>query len=198
MTPVRAGEICDRLDKSLRGSEFNLSAVANTIVLVIREEAWRARVVRTGEVVECESFLEMLTAPPLRGFGEDPERVEALLQDDAEALRMFREAITAPHGGNRRDRPHKTDIVRVEHHGSSRAYTLTRLHAQHPALYERVVAGELSAHAAAIQAGLRRQRTPLEQLRHWWRRASAAERDAFEADREGTDGHSSQSGQRRR
>ena len=86
-----------RTDQSLRGSELNLSGGANTVVLVVREEAWRARVIRTGEIVEGRSFLELLTAPPLKGFGEDPKRVEALLRDDAEALTMFRAAITPPH-----------------------------------------------------------------------------------------------------
>ena len=88
MTPERAGKLCAELDQSLRGSELNLSGVANTVVLVLREEAWRARVIRTGEIVEGRSFLELLTAPPLKGFGEDPKRVEALT--------MFRAAITPP------------------------------------------------------------------------------------------------------
>src|SRR5438445_743948 len=69
MTPQLAGEMCDRLDRALRGSETNLSALSNMIVVVIRDELWKERAIRTGEVVRCESFLEMLTAEPLRGFG---------------------------------------------------------------------------------------------------------------------------------
>jgi hypothetical protein len=176
MTPEHAGKICDDLDKNLRSSEFNLSAVASRIVLVIREEAWRARVIRTGEIIKCRSFLELLTAPPLKGFGEDPKHVEALLKDDAEALRMFRAATIPPKHKHHTD----TDNVSIKaSHGNTRAYTLTRLHQKAPALYERVVAGELSAHAAAIRVGLRRSRTPLEQLRHWWQKASVREREAF-------------------
>ena len=72
MTPERAGELCDTLDHGLRGSETNLTVVANTLVVVLRKEAWRRRRVRTGEIVECASFLELLTALPLKGFGEDP------------------------------------------------------------------------------------------------------------------------------
>jgi hypothetical protein len=98
--------------------------------------------------------LQALTAP-LKGYGENPKRVEALLKDDAEALRMFREATTAPHGG---DRTSKSDnITLAPERGTDRAYTLSRLKRQSPELYEQVVAGTVSAHAAAIQAGFRRR-----------------------------------------
>jgi hypothetical protein len=40
--------------------------------------------------------------------------------------------------------------------GTSRAYTLARLERDEPALAARVLAGELSAHAAAIEAGWRK------------------------------------------
>lgn len=40
--------------------------------------------------------------------------------------------------------------------GTSRAYTLTRLESERPDLYERVCRKELSANAAAIEAGFRK------------------------------------------
>jgi hypothetical protein len=36
--------------------------------------------------------------------------------------------------------------------GNSKGYTLSRLNRDHPELYDRVIAGELSANAAAIEA----------------------------------------------
>ncbi|HEY1458715.1 MAG TPA: hypothetical protein VGH59_01510 [Casimicrobiaceae bacterium] len=183
MTPELAGEICDRLDETLLGSERNLGGLASNIVVVIREKAWQRRRIRTGEIVELGSFLELLTTPPLRGYGEDPKRVEALLRDDTEALTMFKKAITAPHGGNRTSKKSKSDNVTLApRRGNSRGYTLTRLHRKAPKLYADVVAGKLTAHRAAIRAGLRPVKTPLDQLRHWWRKASQQERDAFLAD----------------
>jgi hypothetical protein len=177
VTPALAGRLCERLDESLRGSETNLSNLAGTIVVVLRDEAWRRRTIRTGEIVECSSFLDMLTAPPLRGFGEDPKRVEALLKEDAEALRMFRAATTAPN-----HRPLKTTTNRSSKpkHGTTRAYTLERLHRDAPALYADVVAGRLSANQAAIRAGFRRQKSTLDQLQHWWKKATAKDRAAFD------------------
>lgn len=41
-------------------------------------------------------------------------------------------------------------------HGNRKDYTLTRLHDQRPDLFDRVKTGELSVHAAAIEAGWRK------------------------------------------
>src|SRR5687767_3213799 len=110
MTADRAGELCDRLDHSLRGSETNLSMLANTLVVVLEKQAWKQRRIRTGEIVECKSFLDLLTAAPLKGFGEDPKRVAALLKNDPEALRMFREATTEKKGKRART-DNKNNII---------------------------------------------------------------------------------------
>ena len=42
-------------------------------------------------------------------------------------------------------------------HGTSKAYTVSRLKRDRPDLFEKVVAGELSANKAAIEAGFRRK-----------------------------------------
>lgn len=42
-------------------------------------------------------------------------------------------------------------------HGNSKAYTVSRLKRDRPDLFEKVVAGELSANKAAIEAGFRRK-----------------------------------------
>ena len=53
-----------------------------------------------------------------------------------------------------------TDImVNTPERGTSLSYTLRRLKQDHPELYQRVVAGELSANAAAREAGIRRPTT---------------------------------------
>jgi len=151
------------------------------MVVVLRDHAWKVRTIRTGRIETCDSFLEFLTAPPLHGLGEDPARVEALLRDDAEALTRFREAITPPHGGKReKGQTSKSDNrTLAAKRGTTRAYTLDRLKRTDPALYAAVVAGELSANAAAVRAGFRQRKTPLDHLRHWWDKASPADRAAF-------------------
>lgn len=53
----------------------------------------------------------------------------------------------------------KSDGVRRTQHGNSRAYTLSRLDRERPDLFELVVQGEMSANAAAIEAGWRKRLT---------------------------------------
>jgi hypothetical protein len=64
--------------------------------------------------------------------------------------------------------------------GNSRSYTVSRLKKHRPDLYGKVVAGEMSANAAAIKAGYRKVKTPFEQLAYWWDRADEDERRRFE------------------
>ena len=50
-------------------------------------------------------------------------------------------------------------MVNTPEYGNSLSYTLRRLKQDHPELYQRVVAGDLSANAAAREAGIRRPTT---------------------------------------
>jgi hypothetical protein len=64
--------------------------------------------------------------------------------------------------------------------GRGRGYALARLDRDHPKLAARVRAGELSANAAAIEAGFRKPRDPLADAKAAWRRMSPEQRAAFE------------------
>jgi hypothetical protein len=65
-------------------------------------------------------------------------------------------------------------------HGTSRAYILARLDRDgHTALAARVRAETLSANAAAIVVGYRKEPTPLDLLRKIWKKASKVERQTF-------------------
>jgi len=59
-------------------------------------------------------------------------------------------------------------------------YWRTRIEREHPDIWTRLERGEInSVRAAAIEAGLIRDRTPLMDLRRAWRNASIEERKAF-------------------
>jgi hypothetical protein len=89
-----------------------------------------------------------ITTKPLAGCGRPPEKLEALLVKEPEVQALYREATTAGQG---RPAKEKTDIVSLKpKHGNSATYTLSRLKRERPDLFARVVAGELSANAAAI------------------------------------------------
>jgi len=122
--------------------------------------AWRQRKFK-GKLYEHNSFLDFITTPPLAGCGWPPEKVEALIKDDSEVLAMWRAATTGKPG-----RPQKnSDIVTIKsERGNTRAYTLDRLKRERPDLFKLVTADKMSANAAAIKAGFRKNLMPLDRV----------------------------------
>jgi hypothetical protein len=122
---------------------------------IIETKAWERREWR-GKVFELPSLLDLITRKPLEGWGEDPEKVEALIESDPEVLSMWRKETTR---ANHRPLKSNDNIITSSKakQGTGKAYTLDRLSKENPDLYQSVVNGELSANAAAIAAGWRKK-----------------------------------------
>jgi|SRR5271157_31400 len=73
--------------------------------------------------------------------------------------------------------------------GNARQYALRKLRKDAPELHAKVLVGELSPHRAMVQAGFRRQATPLQLLERAWSKATPAERSAFMATRDAFAGY---------
>jgi hypothetical protein len=132
-----------------------LEQIPKTITAILDTEAWRDRVAN-GKPMHNDSFREFIISPPLKGCGWEKQidAIEKLLGLKApDVLRRWREAMTPPVGVH-----HDGDNVTIMARGNNLAYTLARLSRDHSKLYERVIAGELSANAAAIEAGFRKRR----------------------------------------
>jgi len=175
---LRNSMLCQSLDKSLRQGEMGIGSTCDFIKAVIREKSWEKRTIRTGELITLSSLRELITKPPLEGYGEKIEDVERMIANDPEALADFREAMKGEPG-----RP-KAGTIRCESQPISKgtgnkAYTLSRLKRETPELFASVVRGELSANAAAVKAGWRKVKTPLERLFAEWKKASQEERAEF-------------------
>jgi hypothetical protein len=107
----------------------------------------------------------------LLALGLDPDQVQWALDglqrwEPDEACSLDEAIRLGKHGGDRRseearDQPSNRSLIKA---GTNTAYTLARLRRDHPELAERVADGELSANAAAIEAGFRRRLTPFEQI----------------------------------
>lgn len=180
MNLIRNTQLCDSLNASLREGTLGIQSSCDLLKAIIRERSWEERKIRTGEVIKLRSFRELLTLPPLEGFGEKVEDVERLIGTDAELVTQFREALKEKTGPKTEENCcNNITATQAQKTGTSRSYTLSRLAKESPELFERVKNGELSANAAAIQAGWRKKPSGLDLLRSAWKKASQSERETF-------------------
>lgn len=154
-------ELITTLAKLVNSAGWDLQSLPGLVKRVITEEMWPERVVRiTHETARFKSFAEFVTTPPPAGLGTNVETLERLCRDDAEALTLLRQVTTRP------KHIHASDsyIVTItdSDRGNARAYTLDRLSRERPDLYQQVVDKELTANAAAIEAGWRKRKIQLE------------------------------------
>jgi hypothetical protein len=174
-------QIVGLLYDALSTGTHGLSNVPGLLRRAIIEEAWKERTVKaTGETIPgFKTFREFVETVPPDGLGSTLELIERIVGDDVEVLPLFRALTVGPAG-----RPSKSIADNVSNkqatddgHGNSRAYTLDRLKRETPELFKSVVAGELSANAAAIKAGFRqRPGTPFERVVKLWPKLTPDER----------------------
>jgi hypothetical protein len=92
--------------------------------------------------------------PPLKGLGGTIELVRDMVKRDPVALDMLDQVLQGKEG-----RPPKETVDNINGlerpTGTSEAQALRRLRHHFPDLHRRVLAGEMSAHRAAILAGFR-------------------------------------------
>jgi hypothetical protein len=84
-----------------------------------------------------------------------------------------------PNGVNQYNKEDRSGRDSTRPSDRSNTYTLRRLARDNPELLDKIEAGELSVNQAAIQAGIRKRPTALDQLRATWRKATEDEREAF-------------------
>jgi hypothetical protein len=154
-TKERNGDLCEIAMHCCSKGSSSLSNFPGLMKEIIETKAWERREWR-GKVFELPSLLDLITRKPLEGWGEDPEKVEALIESDPEVLSMWRKETTR---ANHRPLKSNDNIITSSKakQGTGKAYTLDRLSKENPDLYQSVVNGELSANAAAIAAGWRKK-----------------------------------------
>jgi hypothetical protein len=149
------------LQSALDDGERGLQHVPGHIKRIIREDMWQERIVQaTGELAEYDHFAEFVNDPPPKGLGADVDMLKRMCKKDDEALRLLREVVTDgdgnPSGANQHSDGDGGSVDNINRSsGTSKDYTLDRLAREDPELYEKVVADEMSANAAAIEAGFR-------------------------------------------
>ena len=182
MNEIEKAELAKTTVQCFTGLKGSLDNFPALLKKVIEERAWERRL-HNGRLIELSSLRELVTLKPLEGWGQNPAKIEAVIKDNAEVLAMWREEMKGE-PGRPKTGDNVTPIERPDK-GNSKAYTLSRLKRENAELCNQVVEGELSANAAAIKAGWRKVKSPLEQLNQWWSKASQEERVAFIAEVKG-------------
>lgn len=162
-----ADTIVGSLSEAMASGETGLRYVPALLLRVINEDMWQERVIaRTGQIAQFKSFRAFVETQPLEGLGADLQTLKRLCADNPAALSAITQVTTQPEGapkGNKNAVKTTDNNVnscldeRESPVGNSAAYALRKLRADAPEMHARVLAGELSPHAAMLEAGFRRK-----------------------------------------
>jgi hypothetical protein len=158
----------DQMVKALRFGKM-LEGFPSMVEQCLVHGTWGRRFARDlGRTFD--SPLEYFTYHEPDGVGTTEDQVVRLIRGTP-AEELWRKATVNPQGAH-----HYNIMMKEARQGTSRAYTLVRLKTEAPHLHAAVCAGELSANAAAIQAGFRKKPTAFETVRKLLPKLSPEER----------------------
>ena len=129
------------------------------------------------------SWRDFCEAKPQHGLGYSATALEMMIREGKtpESRAEKPMPLLEPHRPTK-DEDGNPNNVRVNGHGNSADYLTARIARDHPAILDRMKAGEFrSVRAAAIEAGIVKPDTPLTLLMRAWNRASTEERTKFQA-----------------
>ena len=157
LNEIELGQLCQSTIESLYEATGGMKQFPGLLKKIIETKAWLRRI-SSGKVVELTSLRELITAKPVRGWGEDIKTVEAVIRNDHECLAMFREAMKEQ-GNNQYTKSKCYNVTQASSGngtGNSRAYSIARVQSQCDAkTVAAVMAGKMSANGALVKAGLR-------------------------------------------
>lgn len=151
------------------GGERVFGTAPKVILNIIKSRAWKKRLDENGK--PFASFEALVSAPYWHGLESSVEDIRRICFKNEEALQAIDRIIPAAAEPGRELEAPRDDKGRYlsngdnvtsgeEERGNSPTYALRRLKRDRPDLAERVMSGELSANAAAIEAGFRKPPKP--------------------------------------
>ena len=108
------------------------------------------------------SFEAFVTHPLWEGLESTIDDLKVFCRKHDDVRQLIDEAVGKIGPRGRPKRNDKGDNVTFSRRGNSPTYLLKRLKRDRPDLADKVISGELSAHAAAVEAGFRKKPTPFE------------------------------------
>lgn len=161
--PKTAWCVVSSLQHSLADGTHGLSAVPKLLIRVIREELWREFYCEPMQSeVRHESFESYVTDDLPTGLGTTISMLKSLCQNDPAARDAIDRATKQEPGGGKNQHTSKDCLFNNVQEakapaGNSKDAALRRLRKDRPDLHEKVIEGQLSAHAAAVEAGFRKK-----------------------------------------
>jgi hypothetical protein len=155
--PVFADQVITGLVSMLNQGGMLYAQVPETLEQVMREGLWKRRTVHLlgDQVVTFKRFVQFVKAERPAGLGMDPVELRKLVDSDLRVLDAYDQAI-----GSDKTRDAVVDNSNnnaARPTGTTAQQALRRLRKDRQDLHERVLAGELSPHAAMVIAGFRPQ-----------------------------------------
>jgi hypothetical protein len=150
---VDNGAVIAALGSAVAHGNENVAQIPALLVQIVDDDRWRHFITKMGDEVEYERFADFAATPPTAGLGISIEVLRRLVQDDPVAVDALDRA-TQGKQGQRTDLLDNVQEVKAPT-GNSEAATVRRLRKDRPDLHAQYLANEISANAAAIQAGFR-------------------------------------------
>lgn len=161
------GLMVQSLARNIHDHDRSESSVPKTIRFMLSEFPdndeeikynWQCFIIPdSGEECRPESFLSFVTENPPRGLGTTIGKLEvwvkAEMPDLLPILKDSKIPGLAGHGANQ----HSGGLRNTNSNGDTADYILARLKRDDPGLAQQLIDGEISAHEAAIQAGIRKK-----------------------------------------
>ena len=152
------GTLVDALGSAVFHGGTALNDVPTLLRRVLEQEVWRDFETPLHEKVHYDRFEDFVAAPPSKGLGADIGLIRRIVANDRITMDLLDQVLQGRQGERTDLIPHLYDNVQEVAKaptGNSSNAALRRLRAQRPDLHARVLAHELSPHAAMIMAGFR-------------------------------------------
>jgi len=142
------------LSQCLSDGVGGLAHVPTWLEKVLERDYWKKRVrPGTGEVIEFSRWEDFVTAKVYWGLGSTQQQLNNLLRDNPKLIDLMDRATQRTPADNKP----LDNIQEQAPTGTTAAAAIRRLRKDRPDLHAKVMSGDLSANAAAIQAGFRRK-----------------------------------------
>jgi hypothetical protein len=146
-------DLVESLGGALRSGQAGLHSIPGLLDQILTDQLWREFTTRLGAHVTYDRFEDFVTTPMVRGLGTDVDTVRRIVRDNARLLDLLDQALQRPSSIH----PASNNITPNRALGTSREQALRKLRKDRPDLHARVIDGELSPHAAAVEAGFRKR-----------------------------------------